>query len=224
MHTLFRDRREAGRVLGASLLTRTTITTQPVVLALPRGGVPVAFEVAEQFRAPFDVCLVQSLEVPGNAGVIMGAVGSDDVLVLLRSVIDEFQVAEKDVSRAVKRQLLALKRRERAYREDRSPTSITGRTVILVDDGLASVAAPITAIAAVRARMPGRLLLAAPVARAESYECLLGLVDELVCLEVPTRFHAVHACYQHFPEVSDLDVRRLHAEASHRSQHWPFPH
>jgi putative phosphoribosyl transferase len=220
---MFQDRYDAGRALASALLTNTNISTEPVVLALPRGGVPVAFEVAARFRAPLDVCIVQRLEVPCS-GVAMGAVASERVLVLQRSVIEEFRVPEEDVLRVVKKQLLTLNRREKAYRGERTPTPITGRTVILVDDGLASVAAPMTAIAAIRARMPERLVVATPVACAESYQSLLGLVDDLVCLEVPTPFHGVHHWYRHFPVVSDLDVRRLHAEACHRAQNWLFPH
>jgi putative phosphoribosyl transferase len=224
MHHKFWDRREAGRALATTLLTQSSITAEPVVLALPRGGVPVAFEVAAQFRAPLDVCLVERLEVPGNEGVVMGAIASERVLVLLRSVIDEFQVPEREISRVVKKRMLALSRREKAYRGERPPVSISGRTVILVDDGLATVDAAVTAIAAIRARMPEKLLVATPVACAESYQCLLGLVDELVCLEVPTPFHEVQTWYREFPVVSDLEVRRLHAEASYRSEHRSFSH
>jgi len=224
MQPKFQDRRDAGLALASTLLTQTSISTEPVVLALPRGGVPVAFEVAAKFRAPLDVCIVQRLEVPGSAGVPMGAVASERVLVLLRSVIEEFRVPEETILRAVRKQLLTLNRREKAYRAERTPVSISGRTVILVDDGLASVATAMTAIATIRARMPERLVVAAPVACAESYQALLGLVDDLVCLEVPTPFHAVHHWYRHFPVVSDLDVRRLHAEACRRSQCWSFPH
>src|SRR4051812_1940714 len=143
MSPLFHDRRDAGRALAATLLTESNITAEPVVLALPRGGVPVAFEVAGRFRAPLDVCIVQRLEVPGSAGVVMGALASERVLVLLGSVIDELGVAEKDIARVVRRQARELSRRERAYRGEQAAVSLAGRTVILVDDGLASLAAPI---------------------------------------------------------------------------------
>jgi len=224
MSTQFQDRRAAGRALGAALLAKSNIIHEPVVLALPRGGVPVAFEVAGQFRAPLDVCIVQRLEVPGRSGVVMGAVASERVLVLLPSVIDKFQVPEKDITRTARKQTLALVRRERAYRGDREAVPLAGRTVILVDDGLASVTTPVTAIAAIRARLPERLVLAMPVACAESYRDLRGLVDELVCLEMPTPFHGVQTWYRDFSDVSDLDVRRLHAQAGERRQNWSFPH
>jgi putative phosphoribosyl transferase len=224
MQPLFQDRRDAGRALASALLAESSIVNEPVVLGLPRGGVPVAFEVAEQFRAPLDVCIVERLEVPGSSGVMMGAVASERVLVLLRSVIDKFQVPEKEIARVARKQTLAVARRERAYRGERQAVSLTGRTVIIVDDGVASVTVPLTAIAAVRARSPERIVIATPVACAESRRDLGGLVDDLVCLEVPTPFHNVQTWYRDFPDVSDLDVRRLHAEAVQRAQHWSFPH
>ncbi len=224
MTTLFRDRRDAGRALAATLLTESTVTSEPVVLALPRGGVPVAFEVANRFRAPLDVCIVQRLEVPGSAGVVMGAIASEQVLVLLGSVIHALQVSEKEVTRVVRKQAREVSRRERAYRGERSAVSLAGRTVILVDDGLASLATPITAIAAIRARLPERLVFATPVASTECYCGLQGLVDDLVCLELPVPFHSVGKWYGDFSNVSDLDVRRLHGDAVERSRHWSFPH
>ena len=224
MTPLFRDRSDAGRALAATLLTASSVDVEPVVLALPRGGVPVAFEVAGRFRAPLDVCIVQRLEVPGSAGVVMGAIASERVLVLLSGVIDELQVPEKDVTRVVRKQARELSRRERAYRGERAAVSLTGRTVILVDDGLASLATPITAIAAIRARLPQRIIFATPVARTDSYRSLLGLVDDLVCLEMPVPFHSVAEWYGDFSTVSDLDVRRLHGNAVERARHWSFPH
>ncbi|HKO51574.1 MAG TPA: phosphoribosyltransferase family protein [Polyangiaceae bacterium] len=224
MSPLFRNRRDAGRALASNLLTNSNVTTEPVVLALPRGGVPVAFEVAGRFRAPLDVCIVQRLEVPGSAGVVMGAIASERVLVLLSSVIDELGVPEKDVTRIVRKQARELSRRERAYRGEQAAVSLAGRTVILVDDGLASLATPITAIAAIRARRPERIVFATPVAHAESYRGLLGLVDGLVCLEMPIPFHSVGEWYSDFSSVSDLDVRRLHGDAVERARHWSFPH
>jgi putative phosphoribosyl transferase len=224
MSALFQDRRDAGRTLAAALFARSNIVHEPVVLGLPRGGVPVAFEVAEKFRASLDVCTVQRLEVPGKSGVVMGAVASESVLILLRSVIDEFQVSEKEVTRAARKQILTLFRRERAYRGERNAVSLAGRTVILVDDGLASMAVAVPAIAAIRARSAARIVVAMPVACPESHRHLQGLVDELVCLETPTPFREVKTWYRDFPEVSDLDVRRLHARAVQQTQHWSFPH
>jgi putative phosphoribosyl transferase len=224
MPPLFQDRRDAGRALAATLLAEANIVDDPVVLALPRGGVPVAFEVAALLRAPLDVCIVRRLEVPGQSGIVMGAVASERVLILLRSVIDEFQIPEKQISRTARKQTLALVRRERAYRGEREAVSLAGRTVILVDDGLASIALPVTAIAAIRVRSPGRLVVATPVASAESYRDLRGMVDDLVCLEMPTPFHAVQTWYREFPEVSDLDVRKLHARAAERTEHRSFLH
>jgi putative phosphoribosyl transferase len=224
MQPLFQDRRDAGRTLAAALLTGSKTLRDPVVLALPRGGVPVAFEVADQLRAPLDVCIVQRLEVPGRAGVPMGAIGSGPVLVLLQSAIDEFQVPEKEIVRVARKQMLALIRRERAYRGERQALCLSDRTVILVDDGLTSSTVPAAAIAAIRARSPKRIVIAAPVACADTHRELRGLVDDLVCLEVPRPFHKVQNWYREFPTVSDLEVRRLHREAAGRARAWPYLH
>jgi len=214
MTHLFCDRREAGRKLAASLLAQFDFSSEPVVLALPRGGVPVAFEVASAFNAPLDVCLTQQLEVPGHGGLCMGAVASGHVLVLQRAVIERFQIPEKLITRAVRREVKELDQRERAYRGERAATSLVDRTVILVDDGLAGVTAPVAAIKAIRARRAARLIFAMPVASRDSCTHLLGLVDDLVCLATPTPFQTVATWYREFPHVSDLDVRRMHGEAA----------
>ncbi|HET7544709.1 MAG TPA: hypothetical protein VFK05_32795 [Polyangiaceae bacterium] len=224
MTHLFSDRRDAGRTLAATLLVKHVFPSEPVVLALPRGGVPVAFEVAEAFKAPLDVCMTQSLEVPGHSGLSMGAVASGQVLVLQQAVIERFQIPEKVITRAVRREARELGRRERAYRGECAPIPLADRTVILVDDGLVSVAAAVAAITAIRARRATRLVLAMPVASRDCCARLLALVDELVCLATPTPFQTVATWYREFPQVSDLDVRLLHGEARHRAQHWSFPH
>lgn len=213
MKPLFRDRQEAGRALASSLRARTTVLTEPVVLALPRGGVPVAFEVARSLRAPLDVCVVRRLEVPGSDGIVMGALASDGVLVLDQKTIDAFEVSSYDLTRVVRKQARELTRREKAYRGEFAAIPVAGRTAILIDDGIAATSALTTAISAIRARRPERLIVASPVAAESSYWQLLGLVDDAICLEIPTPLHAVSSWYAEFSEVSDLDVRQLHAQA-----------
>jgi len=222
MNPLFRDRRDAGRVLAAKLAVAAVVTSEPVVLAVPRGGMPVAFEVAATFRAPLDVCVVRTLEVPGVEGVVMGALASERVLVLRSAVIEAFAVSEKDVTTAVRKQARELTRRERAYRGERPPLPIVGRTVLLVDDGLADGSMLRMAIAAVRARLPERLIVAVPVAVGQSHQALLGLADDVICLATPSCAASVPQFYRDFSEVSDLDVRRLHAEAQRRESNRPF--
>ncbi len=213
MKPLFQDRRDAGRVLASKLLSETTVSENAIVLALPRGGVPVAYEVASGLRAQLDICVVRRLEVPGQNGVVMGALASDRVLVILQPVIDEFSVSEQELTQVVRKQARELVRREKAYRGESEGLSLRGRTVILVDDGLAACGRLTTAIAAIRVRMPQRLIVALPVATAQSYAELLRMADEVVCLELPQPFHTVGTWYADFSEVSDLDVRRLHAAA-----------
>ncbi|HEX3850603.1 MAG TPA: hypothetical protein VHW01_06525, partial [Polyangiaceae bacterium] len=137
---------------------------------------------------------------------------------LERSVIAALSVAQKDLVRLVRRETLAISRCENAYRGDRPAVRVTGRNVILVDDGLAAIETLMTAIVAIRASVPARLVVALPVAAGPSYRKLLGLVDDVVCLELPTPFPDIGSCYADFSEVSDLDVRRLHTAASERLQ------
>jgi predicted phosphoribosyltransferase len=222
MNPFFRDRHDAGRALAAKLAVAAVVTSEPVVLAVPRGGMPVAFEVAAAFRAPLDVCVVRPLEVPGLDGVVIGALASERVLVLRSAVIEAFAVSEKDVTSAVRKQARELTRRERAYRGERPPLPIVGRTVLLVDDGLADGSTLTMAIAALRARLPERLIVAVPVAVGHSYQALLGLADDVICLATPRHAVSVPAFYRDFTEVSDLDVRRLHAEARLRESNRPF--
>jgi putative phosphoribosyl transferase len=212
MKPLFRDRRDAGRALAAALRPKVA-GAEPVILAVPRGGVPVAFEVATSLRAPLDVCIVRSIEVPKNDGVRMGAVASGRVLILEQKIVDAFSVSEKDLLRSIRKQALQISRCEKAYRGEDPALSVTGRSVILIDDGIAGTNSLVTTVAAVRARMPARIVVATPVASEPSYGQLSRMVEDVVCLDIPMPFHGVGACYADFSEVSDLDVRRLHTMA-----------
>jgi len=224
MAYIFSDRREAGQTLAATLLSQLGARSEPIVLALPRGGVPVALEVARAFKAPLDVLTTQRLEVPGHDGLSMGAVASGPVLVLQPSVIKRFEVSEETITRVVRKQSRQLERRERAYRSDAQATPLHDQTVLLIDDGSSELTAPVAAITAIRARRAKRLILALPVASRPSCAHLLRLVDDLVCLAMPTPFDGVASCYRDFSPVSDLDVRRMHSEAGWRVQRSRYLH
>ena len=222
MKPLFRDRRDAGRALAAKLLVSTNVATPAVVLALPRGAVQVAFEVACAFRSPLDVCVVRRLEVPKREGVVMGAIVSNSVLILLQAVVKEFAVTEQELIKAIRKQAKELARHERAYRGDREAVALKGESVILVDDGLTDGASLKTAIAAIRLRGAERLTLAMPTTSMQGYRDLKPLADDLICFEEPVPAHAIAPWYAELAEVSDLEVRRLHAQARGIAQRWPY--
>lgn len=210
----YADRREGGRVLGELLARRITRDLSIVVLGLPRGGVPVAFEVATALRAPLDVLVVRKLGVPGQPELAMGAIASGGAHVMIDEVA-RF-VRPGDIARIVEREREELRRREAEYRDGRSPAPIAGRHVVLVDDGLATGASMRAAIAAVRQQRPARITVAAPVGARETCEELSALVDEVVCAAVPQPFIAVGYWYQRFAATPDQEVRGLLAEAAAR--------
>jgi len=211
----FRDRAEAGRLLAERLggLGGGDV----VVLGLPRGGVPVAREVARALGAPLDVFLVRKLGLPGQPELAMGAIASGGTRVLNEELVDELRLPPEVVDAVAERERAELERRERAYRGDRPPLPLAGRTVLLVDDGLATGSSMRAAIAAVRARRPRRVVVAVPVAPRHTLDELRPLVDELVCLAAPEPFHAVGLWYADFAEVSDEEVRRALRTAAVRA-------
>lgn len=215
----YRSRREAGQVL-ARLLQHYKGRDDVVVLALPRGGVPVAYEVARSLGAPLDVFLVRKLGVPGQEELAMGAIASGGVRVLVESVIRQLAIPPAIVQAAAEREGRELERRERDYRGDRPVPEVAGRTVILVDDGIATGASMRAAIAALRALRPARLVVAVPVAAPETCRELAALVDEVVCALTPERFTAVGLWYEDFSPTTDDEVRALLADAWRR---YPVP-
>ncbi|HST25898.1 MAG TPA: phosphoribosyltransferase, partial [Gaiellaceae bacterium] len=204
----FRDRAEAGRLLGerlAGLAGRSDV----VVLALPRGGVPVAREVARAIGAPFDVFVVRKLGYPGQPELAMGAIATGGTRVLNEPIVRELQLGEELIERVAERERAELERRERAYRGDRPPLALAGRTVVVVDDGLATGATMRAAVAAVRLQGPARVIVAVPTAPPHAMDELRPAADEVVALIEPDPFHAVGLWYRDFRELSDDDVRRL---------------
>ena len=208
---LFADRRDAGRRLAVHLAGyggRDDVQ----VLGLPRGGVPVAYEVARALQAPLDVFVVRKLGAPGHEELAMGAIASGGARVLNGSVIRAYRISDEDVQRVADREAVELARREQAYRGKRGPLSVEGRTVIVVDDGLATGASMRAAIGALRERRAERVVAAVPVSSVATCAELADLVDEMVCAHTPEPFLAVGAWYEDFSATSDDEVRRLLAE------------
>lgn len=211
--TRFRDRRDAGRHL-AERLAAYADRDDVLVLALPRGGVPVAFEVARALRAPLDVFVVRKLGVPGHEELAMGAVASGGVRVLNEDLVRQLEIPAAVIEAVAAREEAELARRERLYRAGRSFPAVQGRTVILVDDGLATGATMRAAVVALRAQRPARIVVAVPVASAETCEELGRSVDDILCAVTPEPFHAVGFWYENFDQTSDEEVRELLRQAS----------
>lgn len=212
----FRDRSDAGRQL-ASRLNAYQDRHDVVVLALPRGGVPVGYEVARALHAPLDVFLVRKLGVPGHPELAMGAIASGGVRVLSESLIDELGIQHGAIEDVSMRERLELERRDELYRGGRPLPTLRDRTVILVDDGLATGATMEAAIQAVRTYQPARVVVAAPVGARETCERLRALADDLVCAEVPPFFRAVGLWYERFDQTTDEEVIELLQRAAGES-------
>jgi putative phosphoribosyl transferase len=211
----FTDRREAGRELAAKL-QRYAGRGDVVVLALPRGGVPIAVEVAEALDAPLDVFVVRKLGMPGHPEFAIGAIASGGVRVLSDDVIRWYAVPESAIEAIVRQELAELERRERDYRQGRPLTNLRGRTVILVDDGLATGASMRAAVEAVRAHHPARVVVAVPVGAPSTCQELGEVADEVVCARTPEPFSAVGRWYRDFVQVTDEEVRALLREHDER--------
>jgi putative phosphoribosyl transferase len=209
----FADRREAGAELAARLLAYDD-RDDVVVLALPRGGVPVAYEVAKALRAPLDVFLVRKLGVPGHEELAMGAIATGGVRVLNEGVVRWYGIPPAVIDRAAQEEQQELQRREAAYRAGRPRLDLAGRTVLLVDDGLATGSTMKAAVEAARAQSPRRIVVAAPVGAPDTCRDLGAVADEIVCVRTPEPFSAVGLWYAHFAQTTDDEVREL----LHRSQ------
>ncbi|BCX03356.1 MAG: phosphoribosyltransferase [Candidatus Roseilinea sp.] len=213
----FRDRSQAGQLL-AQRLRRYAGRDDVVVLALPRGGVPVAYAIASALNAPLDVFVVRKLGVPGEEELAMGAIASGGVRVLSRELIEELGLTDEDVERVAARELAELQRRERVFRGDHPFPSLEGKTVILVDDGIATGATMRAAIRAVRAHRPAWVSVAVPVGAPQALESLQDEADELICLLSPEVLMGIGAWYQDFSQLSDAEVM-AYLRRSHTSAH-----
>jgi putative phosphoribosyl transferase len=205
---LFDDRADAGRAL-ARALTEYADRDDVVVLALPRGGVPVAFEVASRLRCPLDVLTVRKLGAPGRRELAMGAIASGGIRVVNDEVVGALCISQASLDAAAEREGEELARRERAYRGDRPPLEVRDRTVILIDDGLATGSTMRAAVAALRTRNPARVVVAVPTAAADSLESLRSQADEVVALATPEPYVAVGVWYGSFEQTGDEEVRSL---------------
>jgi len=210
---LFQNRFHAGQVL-AEEVGHYRDRTDVLVLALPRGGVPVAFELAKALRAPLDVFLVRKVGLPGHEELAIGAIANGGVTVINQETVDKLHISEQKVRRLAAKEVVELKRREREYRGSRPAPSVNNRVVILVDDGLATGSTMRAAVAALRQQHPKRLVVAVPVAAATTCNEFRDEVDETICAKTPSPFFAVGMWYDDFEQVTDEEVKRLLAKAA----------
>jgi predicted phosphoribosyltransferase len=205
---LFRNRSEAGRLLAAKL-AKYADKPDVIVLALPRGGVPVGYEVAHALHAPLDVFVVRKLGIPGHEELAMGAVATGGVRVLNDQVVRGLGIPNSVIEAVANWELEELQRRERLYRGNRLPPDVRGKTVILVDDGLATGSTMLAAVQALRKLGPARIVVAVPVASGDTCQILEEYVDEVVCAATPEPFYAVGLWYRDFSQTTDEEVREL---------------
>ncbi|MBD1850676.1 phosphoribosyltransferase [Leptolyngbya sp. GB1-A1] len=208
MRQPFQDRREAGQQL-ATQLTDYADRLDVIVLGLPRGGVPIAYEISATLHVPLDVCLVRKLGVPGQKELAMGAIAPGDVMVLNRDVIRSLQITQAALDTVTAEEQQELNRRDRAYRGDRAFPDLRKHTVILVDDGIATGSTIRAAIATIRAAEAQAIVVAVPIAPAEVVKSLAAIVDRVVCLLMPEPLHSIGQWYENFDQTSDEEVRDL---------------
>jgi putative phosphoribosyl transferase len=211
--TTFNNRKAAGRALAEVLVSRNN--PDPVVLALPRGGVPVALEIARSLKAPLDLIMVRKIGLPYQPELAVAAVvnGDNPELVVNEDIAALAKLDKEEIDRLAKSQLAEIKRRRRIYLKDRAQVTLEGRTAIVVDDGIATGATVRASLKAVRRRKPAKLVLAVPVAPADTLEVLRAEVDDLICIEIPEFFYAIGNHYIDFSQVPDEEVERLLDEA-----------
>lgn len=214
---IFKDRTAAGQLLAAKL---GAYANRPdvLVLALPRGGVPVAFEVAKALDTPLDVFLVRKLGVPGQEELAMGAIASNGVRVLNNDVVQELRISEAAINQVAAKEQQELERRERLYRDNRPAIDMHGRTAILVDDGLATGATMRAAIAALRQQQPALIVVGVPVSSPETCRAIATMVDDIVCAETPRPFYSVGYWYDNFSQTTDEEVHDLLKQAANSHQ------
>jgi len=221
---MFADRIDAGQRLGANLrefVDRECAGDEIVVLALPRGGVPVAYQVAKALGSSLDVFVVRKLGAPQQPELAMGAIASGGVRVINNEVVHALRITPEQLADTAEREAIELERREHAYRGDRAPVDVSGKCVLLVDDGVATGYTMRAAVAALRQREPKKIIIAVPVAAKDTFEELKLHADAVICLMTPFDFAAVGQWYRHFDQTSDDEVRVLleRAGEANRSPH-----
>lgn len=204
----FRNRTMAGKLLAAQL---TEYANRPdvLVLGLPRGGVPVAFEVAEALDAPLDVCLVRKLGVPGHKELAMGALAMGGVCVINENIVDSLRISQQIIEQVTAVEMRELERRNRTYRDNRPPPEVKNHTILLVDDGIATGATIRAAIATLKQQQPRELVVAVPVAAAATCQELQAEVDKVVCVMIPEDLYAIGIWYENFEQTTDAEVCQL---------------
>jgi putative phosphoribosyl transferase len=213
---LFKDRAEAGRALAARLVGAIS-DPNPLVLALPRGGVPVAFEVARALHAELDIFLVRKLGVPGHEELAIGALASGSVRILNQALIADLHLPQGAIEQVTIREQRELERREALYRAGRPAIPVRDRTIVLIDDGLATGASMKAASKALRAEGPRQLIVAVPVAASQTCDEFRGEVDDIVCVETPEPFMAVGIWYEDFQQTTDEEVQLLLEKAARQT-------
>jgi predicted phosphoribosyltransferase len=215
MKTQFFNRTEAGEFL-AELLSTYANRDDVIVLALPRGGVPVAAEVAKKINAPLDVFVVRKLGLPGHPELAIGAIASGGVRVFNGEVVNALRISDEVIDAVSGEELIELQRREKAYREGRPPLEVEGKTVIVVDDGVATGSTMLAAVSALRQLNAARIIIAAPVIAASTCREMQRVADEVTAVIIPERFYAVGQWYEDFSQTTDHEVRDLLAQAVRR--------
>jgi putative phosphoribosyl transferase len=211
MKQRFHDRTEAGKLLAAQL-GEYADRSDVWVLGLPRGGVPVAYEIAQALNLPLDICLVRKLGVPGQPELAMGAIAPDDVMVLNHEILKSIGISRPALQQVIEDEKQELERRDRAYRENRPDPDLQGKTVILVDDGIATGSTLRAAIATLRQKNPKEIVVAVPVAPVSTCESLRAIVDKIICLSMPEPLISIGMWYVDFSQTSDQEVRHLLAQ------------
>jgi putative phosphoribosyl transferase len=214
MSKLFHNRTEAGQAL-ADLLREYAGRKDVLILALPRGGVPVAFEVAQALDAPLDIFVVRKLGLPSNEELAMGALASGNIRVLNDEVVQSFGISERTIETVAEKEQVELERRERLYRGDSGLPSIRGKTILLVDDGVATGSTMRAAVAAIRRQHPAQIIVAVPVAPPSTCDTLRTEADQVVCVATPEPFYAVGQWYRVFDQTTDRQVRELYERSKH---------
>lgn len=215
MKMQFRDRDEAGALLAAKLMAYAN-KPDVIVLALPRGGVPVGAQVAKKLKVPFDVFVVRKLGLPGHPELAMGAIASGGVRVFNGDVVNALRIPDEVINAVTAEEYQELKRREQSYRDDLPQPEVEGKTVIIVDDGIATGSTMVAAISALRQLNAGRVVVATPTVARSTHDYLRQNADDVVAVIVPEEFYGVGQWYEDFSQTSDEEVHRLLAEINHR--------
>ena len=209
MITQFRDRIEAGRLLARELKPNYANHPDLLVLGLPRGGVPVASEVAKVLHAPLDICIVRKLGVPGHKELAMGAIATGGIMILNEDLVRSLEISQKEIEQVVVWEWQELERRDRLYRGSRPVPNLCDRTIIVVDDGIATGSTLKAALSTIKPQQPNRIAIAVPVAPSDVCQELREEVDEVVCLLTPEWLHSISLWYEDFSSTTDEEVRNL---------------